>query len=74
MQFDKTTYVIVFTNSDRPNVVLHGIDALARYACNDLYTVTGLNGRQLTDSELDLWETLTSTLFDSEVTLPKGFA
>lgn len=72
MQFSKTTYIVIFVEAKKPNVVLHGIEALARFASNDLYRVEGLNGRQLTEAELDAWESLTDQIFDV-VTLPRGF-
>lgn len=73
MQFSKTTYIVIFTQAKKPNVVLQGIEALARFESNDLYKVEGLNGRQLTEAELDQWERLSEVYFSSGVILPVGF-
>jgi len=68
-KFQNTTYLV--TNSRTGEIeTLHGIEALSRYSCNDLYTVTGLRGRELSELELNEWERLTELLFDDK--LPKG--
>lgn len=71
-QFSKVTYIVVFQNSQKESIQLSGIEALARFASNDLYTVTGFNGRMLTNAEMDAWESLTETLFDTVESLPVG--
>lgn len=71
-KFQNVTYVIVFTNSSQPNVVLQGIRALAKFSSDSLYRVEGLNGRDLTELEIDEWERLTDLIFGEVETLPKG--
>jgi hypothetical protein len=77
-KFENVTYVVAFPNKpNEPAIVLHGIRALARFTHNALYTVTGLNGRALSNAELDAWERLTdevSAELSDVVTLPKGHA
>jgi len=65
MQFENVTYIVIFTDKslNRPNVEIHGIRALAWFKSDDLYTVEGLNGRQLSDAELNLWESLSDEAY-----------
>lgn len=71
MRFQNVTYIV--TNNKTGEVqTLHGIEALARYHSNDLYRVSGLKGRELSENELNEWERLTDLLFDTVETLPKG--
>lgn len=68
-KFQNVTYIVVFNDKNTPNVVLSGIKALAQFTSDSLYRVEGLNGRDLTDSEMDEWERLTELHFGD---LPKG--
>lgn len=60
MQFENVTYIVRFVDKSKglSDVTIQGIRALAWFKSDDLYTVEGLNGRQLTDAEIDLWENL----------------
>jgi hypothetical protein len=69
--FSKTVYVVIFTHTKKEPVIMQGLEALARFASNDLYRVEGVAGRELTEVELNEWERLTDLLFDV-VTLPMG--
>jgi hypothetical protein len=74
----KVVYIVVFSEVKKPDIVLYGIEALARFSSNDLYTVEGLSGRRLTEVELNKWESLTVELFGTHelfdtVELPRGF-
>lgn len=65
-------YIVRFLNSKKESVKLQGLEALARFASNDLYTVEHLDGSDLTEVELNEWERLTDLLF-GVVELPRGF-
>ena len=71
MRFQKTTYIVKFVKTDKPDLVLHGIEELARFASDDLYKVTGLDDRTLTEAELDEWERLSDLIWTLPV-LPVG--
>lgn len=60
MQFENVTYIVIFQDSTKPRVVLTGIRALASFESSELYKVEGLNGRELTERELDQWELLSN--------------
>lgn len=71
MRFKKTTYIVKFEKNDKPDVVLHGIEELAGFASDDLYKVTGLNDRELSEAEVDEWERLSDLVWGDTV-LPVG--
>ena len=70
MQFAKTTYIVRFADKAKGTVTLKGMLELARFESNDLYTVEGLNGRELTEAELDAWESESDKYWAGE--LPRG--
>jgi hypothetical protein len=70
MLFSKTTYIVRFSDKAKGTVTLKGMLELARFQSNDLYTVEGLNGRELTEAELDAWEVESDKFWANE--LPRG--
>ena len=74
MQFSKTTYIVRFQDKAKGTVTLKGMLELARFESNDLYTVEGLNGRELSEAELNAWETESDKFWSQVDALPRGLS